>query len=77
MIARSYCDETLPNSRRQTVDEESETDESDTELEQDRGTQEESFDDANMMEVAVSDLFVATRSGRIAKSWRCSYFHCK
>ena len=59
------------------VDEESETDESDTELEQDGGIQEESFDDANMMEVAVSDLFVATRSGRIAKSWRCSYFRCK
>ena len=56
------------------VDEESETDESDTELGQDGGTQEESFDDANMMEVAVSDLFVATRSGRIAKSWSCSYF---
>ena len=41
------------------------------------GTQEESFDDANMMEVAVSDLFVATRSGRIAKSWHCSYFRCE
>ena len=41
------------------------------------GTQEESFDDANMMEAAVSDLFVATRSGRTAKSWRCSYFRCK
>ena len=37
------------------VDEESETDESDTEPEQDGGTQEESFDDVNMMEVAVSD----------------------
>ena len=59
------------------VDEESKTDESDTEPEQDGGTQEESFDDANIMEVAVSDLFVATRSGRIAKSWRCSYFRCK
>ena len=59
------------------VDEESETYESDTEPEQDGSTQEESFDDANMMEVAVSDLFVATRSGRIAKSWRCSYFCCK
>ena len=59
------------------VDEESETDEGDTEPEQDGGTQEESFDDANIMEVAVSDLFVATRSGRIAKSWRCSYFRCK
>ena len=57
------------------VDEE--TYESDTEPEQDGGTQEESFDDANMMEVAVSDLFVATRSGRIAKSWSCSYFCCK
>ena len=59
------------------VDEESETDEGDTEPEQDGGTQEESFDDAIMMEVVVSDLFVATRSGRIAKSWRCSYFRCK
>ena len=59
------------------VDEESETDKSDTEPEQDGGAQEESFDDANMMEVAVSDLFVATRSGKIAESWRCSYFRCK
>ena len=59
------------------VDEESETDESDTEPEQDGGTQDKSFDDANIMEVAVSDLFVATRSGRIAKSWRCSYFRSK
>ena len=42
------------------VNEESETDEGDTEPEQDGGTQEESFDDANMMEVAVSDLLVAT-----------------
>ena len=59
------------------VDEESEADERDTEPEQDGGTQEESFDYANMMEVAVSDLSVATRSGRIAKSWHCSYFRCK
>ena len=59
------------------VDGESETDESDTEPEQDGDAQEESFDDANMMEVAVSHLFVATRSGRIAKNWRCSYFRCK
>ena len=59
------------------VDEESETDKSDTEPEQDGGTQEENFNDANMMEVVVSDLFLATHSGRIAKSWRCSYFHCK
>ena len=45
------------------VDEESETDKSDTEPEQDGGTQEENFNDANMMEVVHKNIWCSRTWG--------------